>query len=64
MNAPAKADSVRETHTEPSRRDRQPRGRYASHRPADEHQAVRVVNPLPGEMHRAQQVGAAAVVGV
>jgi hypothetical protein len=55
---------VGETNAEPTGLDRQPGGRNATHRPADQYQAIGVVDPLAGEMHRLEQIGAPAVVGV
>ena len=54
---------MRERHTQPLRLHGQPRRGEAPHGPADEYQIVGMVNPLAGEVHRGQQVGAAAVVG-
>ena len=58
------ADGVGEGNADPAGPDRQPGRRDAAHRPADQYQAVGVVDPLTGEMHRLEQIGAPAVVGV
>ena len=55
---------MREGHAELLSLDRQRRCRQASHRPADEHHTIGLVDPLAGEVHRAQQIGATAVCGI
>ncbi len=57
------ADGVRERDAQLVRLNGQRRRREPSHRPADEHHTVGVVDPLTGELDRGQQIGSTAVRG-